>query len=60
MISLAYETEQKYVGNGELMKEKNGVTEATPHHLKTQDFRRFLILLFYDHLPDAGIFGIFM
>ena len=34
----------------------NGVTEVTPHLLKTQGFRHVLILLFYDHPAERVLF----
>ena len=34
----------------------NGVTEVTPHPMKTQGFHHFFILLFYDHPADGEYF----
>ena len=49
---------RKRLDRNENDKRGNGVTEVTPHLLKTQGFRHVLILLFYDHPAERVLFSL--
>ncbi len=40
------------------MKEECGVTEVTPHSLKTQGFHHFWVLLLYDHPANCSRYNL--